>query len=244
MTTLLTTSRSAIWLAGLAAVALAAGPAAADVTLDPVPLARAVGSPPPPGSAAARSDLAILLWLQQARTPELISGSWTLLERNPATFSRALGVDMVKSTPRLNAALKGFLKPVDAAKDQLKERYARPRPFVSHAQIQPCLPMESGPSFPSGHASWYRAAAELLADLVPERRSRLLQVGTHGGNSRVFCGVHYPTDVEAGQRLGAAAAAQLIRTPQWQAFKADPALQEELDQLRRVPAAALPELVH
>lgn len=217
---------------------------ATGVSLDPAPLARVLGSPPTPGSAEARQDLAILLWLQQARTPELVSSSWTLLERNPTTFSRALGIDMAKTTPRLNAALKAFLKPVDGIKDQFKERFARPRPFVSHPQLNPCLPLEKGASFPSGHSTWYRAASELLADLLPDRRTRLLEVGRHGGNSRVVCAVHYPSDVEAGQRLGAAAANQLINSPQWRALKTDPALQAELDQVRKVPVSALPVLVH
>ncbi len=68
----------------------------------------------------------------------MVSGSWTLLERNPTMFSRALGVDMAKTTPLLNAALKAFLKPVDGIKDQIKDRFERPRPFVSHPQVVPC----------------------------------------------------------------------------------------------------------
>jgi len=238
----------------LAAMALAAGlaaplaaradtPGGSAVLLNPDPLSRVVGLPPAPGSAVAREDLAILLWLQGARTPEMAANTWLLLERNLGTFSRALGVDVAKTTPQIYGALKTFLKPVDAVKDNLKDRYQRPRPFVSHAQIQPCLPLEKGYSFPSGHATWYRAASELLADLVPERRERLVAVGSHGGNSRVLCGVHYPSDVQAGQRLGAAAAAQLIASPQWKAFKADPAVMAEVEAIRKVPAAALPEQV-
>ena len=239
-----TVALAALALFTVPSAARAEASAADGVVLNQAPLARATGTPPAAGSATAREDLAILLWLQQARTPELISGSWTLLERNPVSFSRSLGVDMAKTTPVLNAALKAFLKPVDTAKDRIKDRYQRPRPFVSHAQIQPCLPREKSASFPSGHSTWYRAASELLADLLPERRSRVLAVGRHGGNSRVFCAVHYPSDVEAGQRLGAAAAAQLIASPQWQAFKRSAALQAELDAVRRVPQSALPELVH
>jgi acid phosphatase (class A) len=72
----------------------------------------------------------------------------------------------------------------------------------------------------------------------------LLELGRHGGNSRVLCGMHYPSDVEAGQRLGVAAANQLIQSSQWRAFKADPAVQAELDRVRKAPASALPVLVH
>ena len=217
---------------------------AAGVSLDPAPLERVVGTPPAARSPEASQDLAILLWLQQARNPEIVSSSWTLLERNPTAFSRALGVDMLRTTPLLNAALKAFLKPVDGIKDQIKDRVNRPRPFVSNPQIVPCLPLEASASFPSGHSTWYRAASELLADLLPERRSRLIELGRHGGNSRVLCGMHYPSDVEAGQRLGVAAANQLIQSPQWRAFKADAAVQAELDQVRKAPASALPVLVH
>jgi acid phosphatase (class A) len=152
-----------------------------------------------------------------------------LLEHNLGSFSHALGVDVVKTSSQINAALKAFLKPVDAVKDDLKDRYRRPRPFVSHSQIQPCLPLEQGYSFPSTPSTWYRATAELLADLITEWRNRLVAVGSQGGNSRVLCGVHCPSDAKAGQRLGVAAAAQLIASPQWKAWKADPAVIAEVE---------------
>lgn len=82
------------------------------VVLNPDPLSRVVGLPPAPESAAAREDLAILLWLQNARTPEMEANAWLLLERNLGSFSRALGVDMAKSTPHINAALKRDRKSV------------------------------------------------------------------------------------------------------------------------------------
>lgn len=232
-------------LVGLVApAAVQAEPAStAGVVLNLDPLNRVVGLPPAAGSATAKEDLAILLWLQGARTPEMEANAWLLLERNLGSFSRALGVDMAKTTPQINAALKTFLKPVDAVMGSLKDRYRRPRPFVAESQIKPCLPREQGYSFPSGHSTWYRAASELLADLVPERRTRLVAVGSHGGNSRVLCGVHYPSDVSAGQRLGVAAAAQLIASPQWKAFKADPAVIAEVEAIRQVSEGALPALV-
>lgn len=70
-----------------------------------------------------------------------------------------------------------------------------------------------------------------------------LAVGLHGGARRVICGVHYPSDVEAGQRLGRAAALQLLAAPHWQAFQQDPQVQAELRLLRQLPDGALPLLV-
>lgn len=207
------------------------------------PLAAVVGPPPAPGSATERDDLAVLRWLQQYRTPEMAANAWMLLERNPVLFSRALGLDMAKSTPAISRGLRPFLAEVDALSSQLKGQLQRPRPYVDHPDLQPCLPPEEGYSFPSGHATWYAATAALLAALVPERQQRLLQVGSHGGASRVICGVHYPSDVEAGQRLGRAAAARILRSRSWQEFQRDPAVQRERQRIRSVPATSLPELV-
>ncbi len=212
-------------------------------TLNLEPLDRVAGRPPLAGSSAERDDLAVLRWLQRYRTPEQVADAWLLLDRNLALFSRALGLDLAKSAPGLLRGLRPFLAEVDGASSQLKLQARRPRPYTSHPELEPCLPPETGYSFPSGHATWYSAAAELLAALVPERRERLLQVGSHGGSSRVMCGVHYPSDVEAGQRLGRAAALQIQQTAAWRRLRDDPALQLELQQIRSLPFRALPELV-
>ena len=204
-------------------------------------LNKAVGLPPKPHTTAAELDLAILLWLQKHRTPDQIVKSWLLLDRNIVQFDRALGIDMTKSTPAVVQGLTSFLKLVDGAKDTIKDRVKRPRPYVSHPEIHVCLPPESGWSFPSGHSAFFRSAAVLLADLVPERRERLLAVGLLGGTNRTMCGLHYPSDVEAGQQLGEAAALQILNSPQWQQFKQNPAVQQDIEKIRQVPASRLPQ---
>jgi len=203
-------------------------------------LKAATGLPPNPHSPAAENDLAILLWLQRHRTPDQIAKSWLLLDRNVVQFDRALGIDMTRSTPTLVRGLTSFLKLVDGAKNTIKDSIRRPRPFVSHPEIQVCLPPEFTWSFPSGHSSFFRTAAVLLADLVPERRQRLLAVGLLGGTGRTLCGLHYPSDVDAGQRFGEAAALQILASPQWQRFKQLPALQQEVQLLWDVPVTQLP----
>ena len=221
----------------------AAGDPAAGLSLDLAPLIRITGLPPQPGSVQLHDDLAILRWLQSNRTPTMVSATWMTLGRDPAVFSSALGVDMSKTTPRLEGALRRFLALVDGACDQLKARVRRPRPYLSHADLKPCLPPEAGFSFPSGHSSWYTAAAHLLADLLPERRDRIEQMGRHGAANRVTCGVHYPSDVVAAQRFARAAADQIIASPQWQRLRRDPALQAELERVRQARPEALPAVL-
>ena len=188
--------------------------------------------------------MAILEWLQRHRSPQLIANSWLLLDRNLTNFDLALGVDMAKITPQLLRGLAPFLALVDGAKDSIKETVRRPRPYLADPRLHPCLPKESGWSFPSGHSAFYRAAAELLADLVPERRERLLAVGLTGGSSRTLCGVHYPSDVEAGQRLGEAAAQQIIASDQWRRFKLLPGIRAELQTIQAVKQHFLPQVIN
>ena len=217
--------------------------AAGTLRLDTTRLVSITGQPPPTGSVEASNDRAVLLWLQNTRTPEMESNSWLTLERDPIFFSRALGIDMVKLTPKLNSGLRSFMAPMDEVLGTIKKATNRPRPYQQYTDLRPCLPREDSASFPSGHSTWYRAASELLADLLPVRRQRLLQVGFHAGASRVMCGVHFPSDVQAGQRLGAAGAQQIISSPQWRAFRDNPQIQAELQRLREVPETTLPLLV-
>ncbi len=231
-----------ISLSGEAAQVLS-GSAAQGLSLDLDALIKISGRPPEPGSSGLLEDLAILRWLQSYRTPQLVGATWLTLGREPAVFSAALGVDMDKSTPGITAGLRQFLALADAAGTRIKNRIQRSRPYLSHHDLRPCLPPEAGYSFPSGHASWYAAAATLLSDLLPERRQRLELVGQHGATNRVICGMHYPSDVEAGQRFGRAAAAQIIASSQWRRWRQDPAIRSELGQVLQAHPEALPLLL-
>ena len=215
---------------------------AAGLQLDPDSFRAVIGKPPAPASPEERDDLAILRWNQRTRTPEGVLDSWRFLNRNLSLFDAAFGANLQDTSPALYKGLPAFLSRADTLKNQLKQAIARPRPFLSHRDLQPCLPLESGWSYPSGHATWFATASLLLADLVPERRERLLLVGRQGGYVRAYCGVHYPSDVLASQRLAEAFSKEVIASPQWQTFKQQVAADRQ--RLLVAPPAGLPLLTN
>lgn len=93
--------------------------------------------------------------------------------------------------------------------DAGKAFYGRPRP-----ELVPHEAYVYSASFPSGHstlsAAVYLTLAMLVASLEPRRRTKALAYGLAAalvvavGFSRVYLGVHWPSDVLAGWCLGAA----------------------------------------
>ncbi|MCF7669642.1 MAG: glycosyltransferase family 39 protein [Verrucomicrobia bacterium] len=90
----------------------------------------------------------------------------------------------------------------DLILDNLKHLIDRPRPFVDLENVRLLVEDPQGPSMPSAHAGNWFAAMILL--FIYYRRSILfmLPIAALVGFSRVYNGVHYPSDVIAGALIG------------------------------------------
>jgi membrane-associated phospholipid phosphatase len=82
----------------------------------------------------------------------------------------------------------------------IKWSIARQRPTVE--DLPPLMRTPTGLSFPSSHATSSFAAARAYGRLLP--RGPLLAAATGMALSRIYLGVHYPSDVLAGAALGTA----------------------------------------
>jgi undecaprenyl-diphosphatase len=91
----------------------------------------------------------------------------------------------------------------------LKDITDRTRPFVAHPQIDPLYVVHSS-SFPAGHAATAFAGATLLSYVAPKAMPGFFALAVLIACSRVYVGVHYPSDVIAGAIVGAAVGAVAI----------------------------------
>ena len=136
--------------------------------------------------------------------------------------------------PLLVAMLRKIIIDTGAYAGQAKTANPRPRPYVEDPSITPCntnyLAGTEQQSYPSGHAMNGYVAAVVLADVFPARRQAILARGARYGDNRVACGVHHPTDVEAGRLLAIAYYHRLSDLPAFQSdldcAKAEEALAE------------------
>ncbi|HEV2530719.1 phosphatase PAP2 family protein [Phenylobacterium sp.] len=182
-----------------------------------------LGPPPAADSPRARSDRQTYL---DTRT---LAGSkrWTLAERDNDLwqggavhrFSCALGAEIgPKTTPVAYRVLQRVELDVRTVGTPPKDHYNRTRPPIGDAQPL-CVPredwMRTNASYPSGHSMAGWAWGLILSELRPDRASELMVAGREIGQSRVVCGVHFQSDVDAGRELGAAMVAKLHDHPEF-----------------------------
>ncbi|MFV3126672.1 acid phosphatase [Niveispirillum sp. KHB5.9] len=116
------------------------------------------------------------------------------------------------------------------ANNVAKRHFQRQRPFlIDHGPIcQPAQEVTNSFDYPSGHTTLGWTWALILAELLPDRATSILARGRAYGESRIVCGVHNASAVEAG-RLSAT----LSLTP----MRAAPAFQADLAAARAELAA-------
>lgn len=188
------------------------------VTPEQFDLQALLGDPPADDSPRHRAELDKLLSLQADRTPaqeeqcrkeervtvfyfEPVLGPWFNAKDLPATAELFRHVD-------------ADLKTIS---DIAKQKWHRVRPPAADSRIHPCVMLERSPSYPSGHATRGSLWAALLVEMFPDRREPLMARGRQLGDDRLIAGMHWPSDVAAGQKLGAEIATKMLQNSDFKA---------------------------
>ncbi len=179
-------------------------PAPVYLAPDAVDVAALLPGPPTTGSEQDQGDLQTVLNVQASRTDEQVARARSEEDLTVFAFADVLGPEFTAARCPMTAKLFDQVK-VDSRvfSGRAKGLWNRVRPYkadprVHHAATHP----EQDFSHPSGHSTRGLLMAELLAQIYPDRRAALIDRGRQIGWDRVILGMHYPTDVFAGQTLG------------------------------------------
>ncbi len=157
--------------------------------------------PPEAGSAADVEDYEELHRLQEERTQAQCHEGKAQLNHSFGTlFGDELSED---DYARLEDLMNRVFKLTSDIGSDFKNEFDRPRPYAADKSIKPCIPrLGVGRSYPSTHAALGTVGSCVLAKALPKQAAALRKHGKRVGDLRIIVGVHHPTDVKAGQKLG------------------------------------------
>jgi len=175
--------------------------------------------PPPPafGSAAFNTALAEVRQISDTRTQEQIDiANYWNVNQSPRSQAAFMGIarELIVSYHRseVEAARIMFLMSA-ASYDAIigcfdaKYHYWFIRPPQADPGIRTVFPTPQHPSYPSAHSCFSGALSGVLSAAFPSERTRLAAVAQEASLSRLYAGIHYRFDFEAGLALGRGAAA-------------------------------------
>lgn len=169
---------------------------------------------PATGSAAQKADEAQLRQYQKSRTKvDCERASTEVVVTLKSFFGKPFG--------ELNDQQIALLQPlfdqirIDGGQyiGQVKNAYSRLRPYDYIKDLKPCLSKEPTFAYPSGHATLASLYSLVLIDIFPNEKETLTKRAQQISQDRIIGGVHHPSDIESGNKLGEMVHAKLILSP-------------------------------
>ncbi|MDD2979283.1 MAG: phosphatase PAP2 family protein [Hespellia sp.] len=157
-------------------------------------------------------DGTVLLWIQDHLRFSILDGFWRFITSlgNAGALWIALGIGLLcmKKTRSIGLTmLCALVLNILMTNVVLKHLVARPRPFTELEAIIPLIKRPMDYSFPSGHTAASFAAAFVAYRMLPKKYGiSLMVIAGQIAFSRLYLGVHYPSDVLGGIIVGCFAA--------------------------------------
>lgn len=181
---------------------------------------------PPPykdGSDFQKAELAEVQRAYRTRSPERrAQAEWDDKHESVELFFKVLGPKFDLEKLPATAKLMATVDNEQSVTANIAKRYfKRNRPWAIDPTLVACDYRPNAPpltSYPSGHATLSYSEGYILAALMPEKAQAILDRAQEYAYSRIVCGAHYPSDIEASHVLGTELAIAMMHKP---AFAAD-----------------------
>jgi acid phosphatase (class A) len=199
--------------------------------------------PPAPQPGDPRNDADWAVFRATRAIQQMNPDRWALAinddDYRPAAilknFSCAMGVELTpENSPKLASLLSRAAQDANNAGVKAKDFYKRTRPYLNnYGDI--CIAKSDGLArsfdYPSGHGALGWIQGLILSQLAPDRAELLAARGRAFGESRVVCGLHNWSAVDAARTNAAAVFAALQGSADYQ--RAVAAAKSELGSVRR-----------
>ena len=165
--------------------------------------------PPAPGSAQLAADLAELKGFQRTPASRRTAYFWAIvpeLREWIAITNREIFESRMADDPPWAARAMALVTIASydssIACFEAKYHYMAPRPFQVDLSVDMLFPAPNHPSYPAAHGCGDGAAEAVLSDLFPRDADYFKQRAEEGAWSRLWAGIHFRSDIEAGLTLG------------------------------------------
>jgi membrane-associated phospholipid phosphatase len=176
---------------------------------------RSIDPPPPPSTSSTqmaeelaavrravesltREQLAIALRWNDGAGTYTPPGHWNDIAAEHVRDARMSEVRAARAFALLNMAMHDAAVACWAVKFQ----HFNPRPSQLDPSIKTTIGLPNFPAYPSGHSTFSAASAVVLGYLFPEHAESFDAMADEAGISRLYGGIHYPSDIEQGSAHG------------------------------------------
>lgn len=180
--------------------------------------AQLLPAPPADGSTEQQQELLELHRIQSGMgDADFAQAALDDKTEDVTAFAAVLGpwFDLAK-LPKTAALFTVVRNEEKAAAKLAKAHFLRTRPWVLDPSLKTCTRSDAPQSsYPSGHATMGYSMAVVLGAMLPDKAPELMMRAKAYAENRLTCGVHYRSDIVAGQVLGTVVAEELLADPEF-----------------------------
>ena len=183
-----------------------------------IPSGAAYRVPPPPGAAETRAELrkmqqmaAEINDVRRAGIQHWDAGAPVYRWMDMMERRTEAGQPLTAHPHRVYAYVAMAMYDATIAAWESKYAYNRPRPSEMDRTVRTLVDVPESPSYPSEHSAAAFAAATVLAEFFPDQAQSYRAMAEEAGLSRVYAGVQFPSDHDAGKELGMRVAQSVIQ---------------------------------
>lgn len=176
-----------------------------------------IAAPPSLSSATVQADLAEIRSLQGGLTAAQSAavGRWDTVNQNKLwRFYLDRWIWETNWAPpsqaRVYALVDIAIHDATLASWKAQYQHLRPRPSQLDPAIDPLVAPGQHPSYPSDRAASAAAAGAVLTEVFPARAAEIAAIVAEASQAQVWGGLNLRSDIEAGETLGKAIAAEVL----------------------------------